>query len=84
MRVETVLNIIKAIGITIPSDMYKDHKYWSESKKQYREFLDMDIIHVFRVAIKYGMSRKPYYESDGNIFTLKVKSNQEKKDDTRI
>jgi len=73
MRVETVLNIIKAIGITIPSDMYEEHKYWSESRKEYREFLDMDIIHVFRVAIKYGMSRKPYYESDGNIFTLKVK-----------
>ena len=74
MRVETVLNIIKAIGITIPSDMYKDHKYWSESKKEYREFLDMDIIHVFRVAIKHGMSREPSYtEYKKGIYTLTVK-----------
>ena len=84
MKVEEILKTIEAEGRTIPCDMYEEHEYWSESRKEYREFLDMDIIHVFRVAIKYGMSRKPYYESDGNIFTLKVKSNQEKKDDTRI
>ena len=54
--------------------MYKDHKYWSESKKEYREFLDMDIIHVFRVAIKHGMSREPSYtEYKKGIYTLTVK-----------
>ena len=74
MKVEEVLKIIEAEGRTIPSDMYRDHKYWSESKKEYRDFLDMDIIHVFRVAIKHGMSREPSYtEYKKGIYTLTVK-----------
>ena len=74
MKVEEVLKIIEAEGRTIPCDMYRDHKYWSESKKEYRDFLAMDIIHVFRVAIKHGMSREPSYtEYKKGIYTLTVK-----------
>ena len=75
MKIKEVLELQKAINNrTIPCDMYRDHKYWSESKKEYRDFLDMDIIHVFRVAIKHGMSREPSYtEYKKGIYTLTVK-----------
>ena len=56
MKIKEVLELQKAINNrTIPCDMYRDHKYWSESKKEYQDFLDMDLIHVLRIAIKYGM-----------------------------
>ena len=78
MKIKEVLELQKAINNrTIPCDMYRDHKYWSESKQEYQDFLDMDLIHVLRIAIKYGMSREPDYEAnehgDTTIYTLKVK-----------
>ena len=74
MKVEEVLKIIEAEGRTIPWDMQEGDEYWSESRKEYREFLDMDIIHVFRIAIKHGMSREPSYtEYKKGIYTLTVK-----------
>ena len=67
-------DIIVIIIILMVWLVYRDHKYWSESKKEYRDFLDMDIIHVFRVAIKHGMSREPSYtEYKKGIYTLTVK-----------
>ena len=74
MKVEEVLKIIEAEWRTIPCDMYEGHEYWYESRNEYREFLDMDIIHVFRIAIKHGMSREPSYtEYKKGIYTLTVK-----------
>tara|TARA_B100000686_G_C16619469_1_gene878382 strand:- start:147 stop:317 length:171 start_codon:yes stop_codon:yes gene_type:complete len=56
MKIKEVLELQKAINNRkIPCDMYRDHKYWSESKQEYQDFLDMDLIHVLRIAIKYGM-----------------------------
>ena len=56
MKIKEVLELQKAINNrTIPCDMYEGHEYWSESKKEYQDFLDMDLIHVLRIAIKYGM-----------------------------
>ena len=74
MKIREALKIIEAEGRTIPCDMYEGHEFWSESRKEYREFLDMDIIHVFRIAIKHGMSREPSYtEYKKGIYTLTVK-----------
>ena len=78
MKIKEVLELQKAINNRkIPCDMYRDHKYWSESKQEYQDFLDMDLIHVLRIAIKYGMSREPYYNEEyEGIFTLRVKQGE--------
>ena len=49
MKIKEVLELQEAINNrTIPCDMYRDHKYWSESKQEYQDFLDMDLIHLIR------------------------------------
>ena len=53
MKTREGIELQKAINNrTIPCDMYRDHKYWSESKQEYQDFLDMDLIHVIRALSK--------------------------------
>ena len=54
MKLKTIIEISRALGNTIPSDMHEQLKeeYLSESKGEWIEIGEMDIIHFIRAFNK--------------------------------
>ena len=54
MKLKTVLAIMKALGKTIPLDMQEEVKgeYFSESKEEWIDILELDVIHAIRIIRK--------------------------------
>jgi hypothetical protein len=54
MKIRTLLKIQEAVedGRKIPCDMFDEYKYYSESKGTYIPLLDMDLVHLVRIARK--------------------------------
>ena len=53
MKLRPALEIQKILGKTIPVDMYDRYEYYSESKEEWVDIAEMDLIHAIRVLRKY-------------------------------
>tara|TARA_R100000426_G_C4769604_1_gene90398 strand:+ start:421 stop:600 length:180 start_codon:yes stop_codon:yes gene_type:complete len=53
MKLKQALQIQKILGKTIPVDMYETYEYYSESKEEWVDIAEMDLIHAIRVLRKY-------------------------------
>jgi hypothetical protein len=54
MKLKTVLEIMKALGKTIPVDMSEEYQYYSDSKEEWVDILELDVIHAIRIIRKIG------------------------------
>jgi hypothetical protein len=56
MKLKTVLAIMRVLDRTIPKDMSDEdiYKYYSESKKEWIDILELDVIHAIRIIRKIG------------------------------
>ncbi len=62
MKLKTVLAIMKALGKTIPVDMSEEYQYnqlhrqfyYSDSKEEWVDILELDVIHAIRIIRKIG------------------------------
>ena len=79
MKLRQLLAIEAILGKTIPKDVLnEDVKYYSESKSSWIPILDMDIIHLTRVAKKnLDANDKLYLQSDEKDDNIEV-NNKEK------
>ena len=55
MKLKTVIAIMNALGKTIPMDMAEKYQYYSESKKEWVDILELDVIHAIRIIRKIGV-----------------------------
>ena len=62
MKLETVLAIMKALGKTIPYDIElmerdsgKAYEYCSDSREEWFDILELDVIHAIRIIRKIGV-----------------------------
>ena len=53
MTLKQALEIQKILGKTIPVVMYDIYEYYSESKEEWVDIAEMDLIHAIRVLRKY-------------------------------
>mgnify|MGYP003131981680 FL=1 len=53
MKLKQVLEIQKVLGKTIPVDMAEKWVYFSESRDEYVDIMELDIVHVVRILRKY-------------------------------
>ena len=53
MKLRQALEIQKILGKTIPVDMYDRYEYYSESKEEWVDIAEMDIVHAVRVLRKH-------------------------------
>ena len=53
MKIKQVLEIQKVLGKTIPVDMAEKWVYHSESRDEYVDIMELDIVHVVRILRKY-------------------------------
>ena len=49
MKLKQVLEIQKVLGKTIPIDMNHKWVYYSESRKEWVDIMELDIIHAIRI-----------------------------------
>jgi len=63
MKLKTVLAIMRVLDKTIPKDMSDGplgiatediYKYYSESKEEWIDILELDVIHAIRIIRKIG------------------------------
>jgi hypothetical protein len=54
MKLKTVLAIMKASDLTIPVDMSEEYQYYSDSKEEWVDILELDVIHAIRIIRKIG------------------------------
>ena len=53
MKLKQVIEIQKVLGKTIPVDMAEKWVYHSESRDEYIDIMELDIVHVVRILRKY-------------------------------
>ena len=53
MKLKQVLEIQRVLGKTIPVDMEDEWVYYSESKDELIDILELDVIHVIRIIRKH-------------------------------
>ena len=53
MTLKQALEIQKILGKTIPEDMYDKYEYYSESREEWIDISEMDIVHAVRVLRKH-------------------------------
>ena len=58
MKLRQALEIQKILGKTIPVDMYDIYEYYSESKEEWVDIAEMDIVHAVRVLRKHLGSKR--------------------------
>ena len=54
MKLKQVLEIQKILGKTIPIDMTHKWVYYSESREEWVDIMDLDIVHAIRILRKFA------------------------------
>jgi hypothetical protein len=60
MTLKQALEIQRILGKRIPVDMELDYQYYSESREEWIDIADMDIVHAIRVLRKYLGAKRNY------------------------
>jgi hypothetical protein len=53
MKLKQVLEIQEILGKTIPIDMSHKWVYYSDSREEWVDIMDLDIVHAIRILRKY-------------------------------
>ena len=53
MKLRQVLEIQKVLGNKIPVDMFTDMRYYSESREEWLDIMELDVIHAIRIIRKF-------------------------------
>ena len=62
MKLKQVLEIQEVLGKTIPIDMNHKWVYYSDSREEWVDIMELDIIHAIRILIKHVGTDKDYGE----------------------
>ena len=62
MKLKQVLEIQKVLGKTIPIDMNHKWVYYSDSREEWVDIMELDIIHAIRILRKHVGTDKDYGE----------------------
>jgi hypothetical protein len=73
MKLKQVLKIQEVLGNKIPVDMYSNMMYYSDSRDEWIDIMDLDVVHAIRILRKHiGTERDyaeertaMYYDNDG-------------------
>tara|TARA_R100001129_G_scaffold109450_1_gene75113 strand:+ start:940 stop:1161 length:222 start_codon:yes stop_codon:yes gene_type:complete len=68
MTLKQALEIQKILGKTIPVDMYDIYEYYSESKEEWVDIAEMDLVHAIRVLRKYVGKRLTNKQLSSKIY----------------
>ncbi len=61
MKLKQVLEIQQVLGKTIPIDMNHKWVYYSDSREEWVDIMDLDIVHAIRILRKHvGTDSYPY------------------------
>ena len=63
MKLKQVLEIQKVLGKTIPIDMNHKWVYYSDSREEYVDIMELDIVHAIRILRKH-VGQDEYYEKE--------------------
>ena len=61
MKLKQVLEIQEVLGKTIPIDMNHKWMYYSDSREEWVDIMELDIIHAIRILRKY-IGQDEYYD----------------------
>ena len=61
MKLKQVLEIQEVLGKTIPIDMNHKWVYYSDSREEWVDIMELDIIHAIRILRKY-IGQDEYYD----------------------
>ena len=64
MTLKEALEIQRILGKTIPVDMEQNYEYYSESREEWIDIADMDIVHAIRVLRKYLSAKRTFKDID--------------------
>tara|TARA_R110002020_G_scaffold272595_1_gene487674 strand:- start:189 stop:383 length:195 start_codon:yes stop_codon:yes gene_type:complete len=53
MKLKQALKIQKILGNKIPVDMYSNMSYYSESREEWIDIMELDVIHAIRILRKF-------------------------------
>ena len=53
MKLKQVLEIQKVLGKTIPVDMAEKWVYYSDSREEWIDIMELDVIHAIRILRKH-------------------------------
>ena len=62
MKLKQVLEIQEVLGKTIPIDMAHKWVYYSDSREEYVDIMELDIVHAIRILRKHVGTDKDYGE----------------------
>ena len=62
MKLKQVLEIQEVLGKTIPIDMNHKWVYYSDSREEWVDIMELDIIHAIRILRKHVGTDKDYGE----------------------
>ena len=54
MKLKQVLEIQEVLGKTIPIDMNHKWVYYSDSREEYVDIMELDIVHAIRILRKFA------------------------------
>ena len=78
MILKQVLEIQKVLGKTIPIDMNHKWVYYSDSRDEWVDIMDLDIVHAIRILRKYaGREGLDIVENIDEYYEKGLKSLQE-------
>jgi len=53
MKLKQVIEIQKVLGRKLPVDMYSNMSYYSESREEWIDIMELDVIHAIRILRKF-------------------------------
>ena len=78
MKLKQVLEIQEVLGKTIPIDMNHKWVYYSDSREEWVDIMDLDIVHAIRILRKYaGRDEIDIVEDIDEYYEKGLKSLQE-------
>ena len=53
MKLKQAIKIEEVLGRKLPVDMYSNMRYYSESREEWIDIMELDVIHAIRILRKY-------------------------------
>jgi len=53
MKLKQVLKIQKVLGNKIPVDMHSNMSYYSDSREEWIDIMELDVVHAIRILRKF-------------------------------
>jgi len=66
MKLKQVLKIQEVLGNKIPVDMHSNMSYYSDSREEWVDIMELDIVHAIRILRKH-VGQDKYYEDSKSL-----------------